>query len=160
MTAAEKSEALYLEFAPKVRSYVAGRLQNPQEAEDLVSEVFVRIYERLDSFNSERAALSTWVYAITKNAVIDYYRRRRPQAELPEALAADEDMEEALAHADALERLAAALETLEERQRDIIILRYYRSMTLKDIAARMHISYAYVKVLHNGALRTLQQMLQ
>lgn len=160
MTAAEQREALYIEFAPKVKGYVAGKLQNPQEAEDLVSEVFVKVYERLDSFDPKKASLSTWVYAITRNTVIDYYRTRRQGAQFPEVLVAEGDMEETLAHADALERLATALEALEERQRDIVILRYYRGMTLKDIAARMQISYAYVKVLHSGALNTLKKRLQ
>lgn len=159
MSVAEKAEALYLECYPKVRRYVAARVRDPQEAEDLVSEVFLKVYQKLDSFDGTKASLSTWVYAITHNAVIDYYRTSRVHSELPETLASGEDLEETLCRADTLEALAAALETLEQRQRDIIILRYYRGMTLRDIARRMGLSYSYMKALHNSALAALRRKL-
>lgn len=159
MSAAEKAEALYLECYPKVRRYVAARVRDPQEAEDLVSEVFLKVCQKLDSFDGTKASLSTWVYAITRNAVIDYYRTNRVHSELPETLASGEDLEETLCRADTLEALAAALETLEQRQRDIIILRYYRGMTLRDIAEKMGLSYSYMKALHNSALASLRRQL-
>lgn len=158
--AAEAREALYRECYPKVKRYVAARVSHPQEAEDLVSDIFLKVYQRLDTFDETKASVSTWVYAITRNAVIDYYRGQRHIAELPETLAAEGDLEDSFLRRDALEALAAALAALEERQRDIIILRYYRGMTLKAIADRMGLSYAYIKVLHNGALRALKQKLQ
>lgn len=159
MNAADQAEALYLECYPKVKRYVAARVRDPQEAEDLVSEVFLKVYQRLDSFDESKASVSTWVYAITRNAVIDYYRVSRVHSELPETLASGEDLEETLCRADTLEALAAALETLDERRRDIIILRYYRGMTLRDIAQRMGLSYAYIKALHSGALASLRRKL-
>lgn len=159
MSVAEKAEALYLECYPKVKRYVAARVRDPQEAEDLVSEVFLKVYQKLDSFDGTKASLSTWVYAITRNAVIDYYRTSRVHSELPETLASGEDLEETLCRADTLEALAAALETLEQRQRDIIILRYYRGMTLRDIAQKMGLSYSYMKALHNSALAALRRQL-
>lgn len=159
MLTQQMREAVYQDCAPKVRRYIAGRVHDPQDAEDLVSEVFVKVYEKLDSFDPEKAAISTWVYAITRNTVIDYYRTRRPSAELPEALMAEGDMDEALYRKDALRQLAAALKTLEPRKRDILILRYYRGLTLREIAARMDISYSYAKLLHSGALAELRKTL-
>ena len=159
MLTQQTREAVYQDCAPKVRRYIAGRVQNPQDAEDLVSEVFVKVYEKLDSFDEEKAAISTWVYAITRNTVIDYYRTRRQNAELPEALMAEGDMDEALYRKDALRELAAALKEMEPRKRGILILRYYRGLTLREIAARMDISYSYAKLLHGGALAELRKKL-
>ncbi len=159
MIAQERKEAVYREYYPKIHRYIAGKVGNPQEAEDLVSDVFLKVCQHWDTFDESKASVSTWVYTIARNAVIDYYRTHRLHTELPETLTDDSSMEDDLAHRETLTSLASALETLEERQRDIIILRYWKGMTLKDIAARMKLSYTYIKVLHNDALRKLQRQL-
>lgn len=159
MIAQERKEAVYREYYPKIHRYIAGKVGNSQEAEDLVSDVFLKVCQHWDTFDESKASVSTWVYTIARNAVIDYYRTHRLHTELPETLTDDSSMEDDLAHRETLTSLASALETLEERQRDIIILRYWKGMTLKDIAARMKLSYTYIKVLHNDALRKLQRQL-
>lgn len=159
MITLEGREAIYLECEPKVKRYITARVSNPQDAEDLISEVFLKVYRQLDRFDEDRARVSTWVYAITRNAVIDYYRTRRVYSEVPQTLAADGNMEEDLCRANTLEALATALEALDERCRDIIILRYYRGMTLRDIAQRMGLSYSYIKALHSSALVSLKRKL-
>lgn len=159
MNTPEKREAIYADYYAKVQRYIAGKVGDPQEAEDLTGDVFVKIYDRLDSFDETKASVSTWVYTIARNTVIDYYRTRRTYAPLPEALAAPDSMENALAARDTLEHLAAALETLDERKRDIVVLRYYRGLTLREIAQRLDISYSYAKLLHTGALAELKKRL-
>lgn len=159
MNTPEKREAIYADYYAKVQRYIAGKVGNPQEAEDLTGDVFVKIYDRLDSFDETKASVSTWVYTIARNTVIDYYRTRHAHAELPETLAAPDSMETALAARDTLEALAEALEALDERARDIIILRYYRGMKLKEIAGRMDLSYSYTKLLHTAALAQLKKQL-
>ena len=58
-----------------------------------------------------------------------------------------------------LEQLAEALESLDERSRDLIILHYYDGLTLKEIADRMQMSYPNAKVIHKKALRSLKAVL-
>lgn len=159
MNTPEKKEAIYADYYAKVRRYIAGKVGDPQETDDLTGDVFVKIYDRLDRFDETKASVSTWVYTIARNTVIDYYRTRRTHAELPESLAAPDGMETALAARDTLDRLAAALEALDERRRDIVILRYYQGLTLRQIAQRMDISYSYAKLLHTGALAELKKRL-
>ena len=53
--------------------------------------------------------------------------------------------------------LGEALGKLDDRSRALIVLRYYKRMSLKDTAARLGVSYAYVKVLHKEALRLLRK---
>lgn len=60
---------------------------------------------------------------------------------------------------EALAALGKALGMLDERCRALVILKYYRRMSLKDIASRMGISYAYVKILHKSALNKLKNHL-
>lgn len=157
--AAEKRDAIYRDCYPKVRRYIAARVQDPFEAEDLTQEVFVKVFQKLDSFDEGKASVSTWVYAIAKHTLIDHYRAARRHDELPETIPTGDDLEEALCREDTLAALAAALRSLDERRRDIIILRYDRGLTLREIAQRMQLSYSYVKALHSSALQSLKKQL-
>ena len=56
------------------------------DAEDLVSDVFLKAYEKYPTFDADRASVSTWLYTITRNTVIDYFRTHRPGVELPDDL--------------------------------------------------------------------------
>lgn len=158
MTETEKT-ALYKDWSGKVRSYLQSRLSDASAAEDLCADVFVKVYEKLDTFDPSKASLSTWIFTIARNTLTDYFRTRKVHGEIPETLASDEDIEEELCRDEELERLAAALEKLDERGREIVVRRYYRGETLKTIGAELGISYAYVKLLHNRALAQLGGML-
>ncbi len=159
MSTATEREAIYAEYCDKVRRYISGKLHNSVEVEDLVSETFLKIYEKYDTFDSTRSSVSTWIYTITRNTVIDYFRTRHVHGELPESLSDSYCMEDDFLHRDSLKTLCDALEELDVRSRDLIILRYYQRMTLKNIAVRMGISYSYVKILHNTALQALRKHL-
>ena len=143
---------IFTTYHRKVLGYINGKVCNLSLAEDLASEVFLKIYEKIDTFDAEKASLSTWIFTITRNRLTDYYRTRRVYEEIPETMKDDSSVEEEVCNKEALEELADALERLDSRERDIIILRYYSGCTLKDIADRLGISYAYVKILHNKAL--------
>lgn len=158
MTEIEKEE-LYREYYGKIVAYIRSKTGNGTLAEDLASDVFFKVYEKLDSFDSTKASFSTWIYTIARNRLTDYYRTRHVQEEIPETLADDSSVEEDVCNADMLDSLADALRRLDVRERDIIVLHYYSGMTLKDVAARMGISYAYVKILRNKALVTLKKYL-
>lgn len=152
-----RQERIYIEFKDKVARYVRGKIVNEHDAEDVVSDVFVKVFNGLSDFDENKASLSTWIFTITRNAVIDYFRASKRLCELPEELCSEDDTEQKLINAEMLERLADALERLNERERDIIILHYYSGRTLKDIAQIMSISYSYVKLLHSDALKALRK---
>ena len=61
---------------------------------------------------------------------------------------------------EALEALADALMTLKERERDLILLHYYKGMTLKAAAEKMGMSYINAKVIHKKALSALRNYFQ
>ena len=153
-------ENIYREYHGKVLSYIRAKISSAQDAEDIAADVFLKVYEKLDAFDESMASLSTWIYTITRNTIIDFYRTRRVFDEIPETQDDGSCIEDDLCNAEMLEKLASALERLPERERDILILRYSSGRTLKEIAAQMGISYAYVKVLQNKALAGLRKMLE
>lgn len=152
----EKTE-LYNQFHNKVQNYILAKVKNIFEAEDICSKVFLRIYEKLDSFDEKRASLSTWIFTIANNTLIDYYRTRHVQGEVPETFATSESVEESVCNEEMLETLAHALESLDMRERDIIVFRYYNNLSLKEIAEKIDISYSYVKIMHKKALENLKK---
>lgn len=151
-----KKENIYRDYYDKVYGYICSNINNAATAEDLTADVFVKIYEKLDSFDEGKASLSTWIFTITRNKLTDYYRTRRVFTEIPETLDDGSSIEDDVCNAEMLEALADALETLEERERDIIILRFYKGMTLAEIAKQMDISYSYIKVLQNKAFGAIR----
>lgn len=156
MSLATEKEALYTEYRDKVSRYVFCRLQNKSDAEDIVSEIFLKVYEHFDTFDASLASVSTWIYTITRNTVTDYFRSNRIYAELPEEASDEDDVDCVVLRKESLAALGKALGKLDERRRALVILKYYKKMSLKDIAARMGISYAYVKILHKSALNKLK----
>lgn len=152
-----RQERIYIEFKDKVTRYVRGKVGNEHDSEDVVSDVFVKVFNGLSDFDENKASLSTWIFTITRNAVIDYFRASKRLCELPEELYSEDDTEQNIINTEMLERLADALERLNERERNIIVLHYYGGRTLKDIAEAMGISYSYTKLLHGGALKALRK---
>lgn len=155
-----EKEKLYRDFYGKVYGYILSKTQNEQDAQDIAADVFLKVYEKLDTFDENKGSVSTWIYTITRNTLTDRFRTRKTFAEIPENLAQDDSIEDGICNNEMLEELAKALEELEERERDIIVLRYYSGKTLKEIAEQMDISYAYVKILQNKALKKLKNFLE
>ncbi|MCR4922673.1 MAG: sigma-70 family RNA polymerase sigma factor [Lachnospiraceae bacterium] len=154
-------EDLYKQYAQKVYNYLYSKIQNPEDAQDLQSTVFVKAFEKFDSYDPSKASPSTWIYTITNNTLIDYYRTRHVHEELDDNssfLYEDSDFNNIL-NQETLSELALALNELSERERELIILRYYHNLTLKEIAEKMNFSYGTAKLTHNSALMNLKRLL-
>ena len=151
------AQQIYEEYHPKVHAYVRGKIQDPHEAEDLVSAVFLKVVQKLDSYDPAKASRSTWIYTITRNTVTDYFRTHRTMVAFEDWMV-DEPAPFPLAD-DALDGLADALLTLKEKERDLVILHYYQGYTLKAVAEKMSMSYINAKVIHKKALTSLRMTL-
>jgi len=159
MTQAEQ-EQIYLAYNGKVMGYIMARLQRRADAEDLCADVFEKVFRKLDEFDREKASLSTWIFTITRNTVIDFFRRSRPSSELDENMEDGSETEAGLLHTETLNELAAALAQLPQELRDIIVLRYYDKKQLTEIADMMGLSYGAVKLRHQKALGMLKELME
>ena len=152
-------EQIYTEYRGRVMGYIRARVRQAADAEDLCADVFEKIQRKLGGFDREKASLSTWIFTITRNTVIDFFRRSRPTQEPDENLADDTEIDEGLLRAESLEELAAALQALPRQLRDLIVLRYYDGKPLTEIAQLMGLSYGAVKLRHQNALLELRRRL-
>ena len=152
-------DRIYTEYSGKVMGYIRARIRSSAEAEDLHSEVFEKILKKIEEFDPSKASLNTWIFTITRNTVIDHFRRAKPSEELDENLSDNVELDEDLLNSETLSELAAALRKLPQQMMDIIVLRYYDGKPLTEIAEMMNLSYGAVKLRHQNAVLMLRQAL-
>ena len=102
-------DSIYQEYSGKVMGYISARVQRRADAEDLCSEVFEKVFRKMEGYDQEKASVGTWIYTITRNTVIDYFRKNRPTAELDENIASDGEVDDSLLNNETLSELAQAL---------------------------------------------------
>lgn len=157
MTATLTYEQVYKEYRPKVMGYIRSKISNSYDAEDLLSTVFIKVYEKFETFDQSKASVSTWIYTVARNTLIDFFRVRKVHDEIAEEDIVEDDAYQGILDKETLEELAGALEKLPERERDLIILHYYNGLQLKEIAERMKMSYSNCKLVHGKALMRLRE---
>lgn len=160
-------------FKPLVERYqqlvfrtVVGFLHHQEEAEDLTQEIFVKIWQSLDTFSGD-STISTWIYRITVNHSLNYLRQKKRNTlfsfaeELFQQLLNKSD-EETIPE-DELEardrQIRAAIDSLSEKQRTAFVLSKYEELSQKEIARIMETSEGSVEQHLQRAKKNLQKKL-
>jgi RNA polymerase sigma-70 factor (ECF subfamily) len=157
---------LYVAYYPKVVGYIKSKLgYNNADVEDLASDVFQKVLANYDTFDASKASFSTWLYMLVHNMVIDYYRKTSAQTTFSSLDDAAEKVymqpEEAdTCNEEQLQLLTMGMKALTERERDIIILHYYKDYKLSEVAEMMHLSYANIRVIESRCIQKLKKYLQ
>jgi RNA polymerase sigma-70 factor (ECF subfamily) len=153
---------LYDQHQPAIYRYILYRVGSDATAEDLTSEVFVRLVESIDDFSYQGRPLLAWLYTIARNLVSDHHRchGRAVMVPLDEDLPASAcDPEAAASLALSQERLAEAIEQLTEDQREVILLKFIEGLDNAAVAQALNKSYGAVKALQHRGLASLQRIL-
>jgi RNA polymerase sigma-70 factor (ECF subfamily) len=158
----ESMRLLYRTYGPELYGFAVSALGDRGTAEELVQEVFTRVWRKADSYDPERASFRTWLYGIARNAIIDLKRRQSVRP----ALAMHEETEERAAPEDAFEQallrwqMATALERLTPDHRQVIRLAHFQGLTLKEIAECTGVPLGTIKSRTSYALRGLRLALE
>ena len=161
------AEALFRAYHPRVYAYVRYRVADVAEAEDLTSEIVERALTYLASYDPAKGAFSTWIFRIAHNTYVNHVKRRqrraRHQVDLGERL---EDLvtnspnpEQMVVDKDEKARLLVCMNTLPERQQEILTLRFAGQLTNREIAGVLKMNERTVSVYILRALRKLRQQL-
>lgn len=130
------------------------------EAEDALQEIFLQVYKSLSGFDSGKAAFTTWLYRVTFNYCLNHRRRKRPftlpleelspalKSEFPGAQLAEEEV------------LQQAIGKLTDKQRAVVILRYFWDLPYAVIAQILDVPLGTVKSRIDLALKTLRKVLE
>ncbi|MDD5370913.1 MAG: sigma-70 family RNA polymerase sigma factor [Anaerolineaceae bacterium] len=150
-------------YYPAIFKYYRYRGADSDTANDLASTVFERALVKLASFNPEKAAFPTWLFAIAHHLAINHWKaqaRSRPVSLDVAALPASEPSpDEALLRQERLEILLAALQALEEREREIVALKFAGALTNRQISGLVGLSAGNVGVILYRALQKLKTRL-
>ena len=157
----EAFSALFRFFAPRLKSYFLRLGTNPRQAEDLVQEAMLRVWERATLYDPARAQASTWIFTVARNLRLDALRgERRPEPESKALLAGLADPGEPadlqLDSSRREERVRAALATLPPEQLDILKLSFFEDVAHADIARRLGLPLGTVKSRIRRALGRLR----
>ncbi|NPA06805.1 MAG: RNA polymerase sigma factor [Chloroflexi bacterium] len=156
---------LYQRYARRVYGFLRAYTGDPELADELVNEVFVRVWKALPKYREQQQFLA-WLFRIARNTAIDTLRRRKGRSWLRlEDLAPREEADpmpgpEARAFAqDERRRLEEALKQLPEQYRTVLVLRFFEGMSPADIARVMGRSENAIRVLQHRALKALRARL-
>ncbi len=154
--------ALYDEFAPRLYRYVAFRVREPSDAEDLVQRVFVKLIESLPRYEQRGVPFSAWLFRLAPNATIDLARTARDHRPL-EAIAdhpsdTPDPAAVAASSADAA-MLDAAIRTLTEDQQHVIACRFFAGLSTTETAKVLGRREVAVRALQFRALGALRRRL-
>ncbi|HTD63267.1 MAG TPA: RNA polymerase sigma factor [Verrucomicrobiae bacterium] len=155
--------ALYDRYVEAVYRYVFYRVRNDADAEDLVSDVFMRALRAIPRYEP-RVAFLAWLYRIARNAVIDRARRSRTQISFEDALAhpgVDQVVEpdaSVLALSDKV-AVRGALAKLTPLQQEVIVLRFVEGYSTHEIAALVGKREGTVRGIQFRALEALRVLI-
>jgi RNA polymerase sigma-70 factor (ECF subfamily) len=140
-------EGVYTAFHTELRRFVLGKVSDPAVADDILQDVYLRIHTHIDSLR-DPSRLQSWVYQIARNALTDYYRSRRPTAELPETLpepGGPVDRCENDVECELMESLGVMVSDLPPKYREALALTLYEGLTQQEVAERLGISLSGAK---------------
>jgi RNA polymerase sigma-70 factor (ECF subfamily) len=152
-------DAVYAEQLPRVFNYFLYRVRNVAAAEDLTSQTFEKAWRSRTSYRRDVAGVATWLLAIARNVAIDHGRARREHAPLEDAehVAVDGTPEDEQSHSSDRARLAALVERLPERERELLALKYGAGSTNRAIAELTGLSESNVGTIIHRAVQTLRR---
>ena len=143
--------------------YVVFRVSNQQVAEDLASEVFVRLLSALRDHTAPQNTLRGWLYGVAFRVVNDFHRKqyRREEVQLSDGIASNANSPlDAVAQRLNWRELRAAMAELTEAQREVIALRFGQEMPIRDVAQLLGKSEGAVKQLQARAIASLARILK
>ena len=159
--------ALVERHQDKIYNLTAKMVENEEDARDLTQEVFLQLYQSLPSFRSE-SSFGTWAYRIAANKCLDFLRKKKTRGkqvvlstDAGDTLSGDcrEGPEEAAIRRDESRRLKAAIKTLPEVYRIVLVLHHYQQLPYKEIADVLSVPVKTVATRLYRAKLILKEML-
>ena len=159
----EALEELYLIHFDRIYSYLQMTVGNRHDAEDLTNQTFVKMLERIGSFEWRKVPISAWLFRIAHNLAMDHFRAHRrwqPEEEPPEpADSAEPSAEEEAMHSIGRQSMLEMIEGLSPDQQQVLTLKFVFNFPNGDVATILGKTEGAVKSLQHRALASLQREL-
>lgn len=160
MMPASLFKQLLLPLYPRLQRVALRMLGNVEDAEDMVQEVYMKLWCRREELPDVQN-MEAYCVALTKNMCIDRLRLaevdRVDVDDVPLSLAAADDVASLLERQDAVEQVKLIIETLPEKQQQVITLRDIRDCTFEEIEEQTGLTAVNVRALLSRARKTIRE---
>lgn len=155
---------IYDHYFPDVYKYVLYRVRDPQTADDLTAQTFERALRDLRDYDVKRGVFGAWLFGITRNVINQYFRRQKRFQWLPldflrSHQSSEPGPEESAAINETTVHLLDALAQLEDRERDLIALKFAAGLNNRQIAEITGLTPSNVGVILYRAVQRLRTIL-
>jgi RNA polymerase sigma-70 factor (ECF subfamily) len=157
----EATGAIYARYHQSIFRYLYYRTGDPQTAEDLTADVFLKMVQALPSYRIATTPFQAWLFQVARNLAIDHHRRSsaHPVVAIDENLDAEHDLDSVIDEKFSSVDLAQALSKIEDTQQDVLLLRFIDGMSIAEAAQVLHKSEDAVKALQRRGLLALRALL-
>lgn len=151
---------------PQVYGYVYMRTNRDKSlAEDIVSEVFLKAIENFGQYNQEKGSFKSWIFQITRNYLIDYFRSNKNKAstsieDLANELKDPSDTKQLAQEEIEKEIIIEAINTLPDNKKELILLRYFSGYSYEEIATMTKDNENNTRVIIHRTLQDLKRKLE
>lgn len=159
-------ENIYLTYSDKIYRYIYLNTSDPFLAEDITSEVFLRVWKNWKKIKFDY--IQALLYKIAKNIMIDYFRKNKEnrKSSLEEMVKRgiephyDEDLIERIAKDDNIRKIKDILKLLPDNLREVVVLRFVCDLSAKDAAEVMGTTQVNIRVLQYRALAKIKEVIK
>ena len=151
-------EVIWQTYHEKLFNFINNRVDQTSMAEDLLQDVFLKIYDRIDTLKDENK-LQNWIYQIARNAIIDHYRSKKPMVDLPLDIKEDSPNPYEENREEIASWIQPMIGYLPETYRDTLQMSEIEGLPHKEIARRKSLSVSGVKSRVQRGRKLLQEML-
>ncbi len=154
----DSTEQIWQEYHHRLHGFIQSRVGDTSHADDILQDVFARIHSRIDSLRDSRKILS-WIYQITRNVIIDFYRSRKISEELPESLSNIEMDTNEKTRKEMSKWLLPMIQSLPENYRQALLLSEIESLPQKEVAKKLGLSLPGAKARIQRGRKLLKNVL-
>jgi len=140
---------LYKQYYSKLLAFINSKVHNKHDAEDILSEVFIKIYKNIEKLDSDEK-ITSWIYTITRNSIIDFYRKNNKTPtlqEFKEESTFDDKKQEKSIHDELSNCLKPMINSLPDNYKEVLLLSEIKGLKQSEIAKEINLSAANTKSL-------------
>ncbi|MGG3643319.1 RNA polymerase sigma factor SigZ [Bacillus gobiensis] len=137
-------QVLWNEYHLPVRRFIAKRTFNHSDVEDIVQNVFIKIYGHISELKDENKVQS-WIYQIARNSIVDYYRKEKRTEELPFHIETNDEYEEENFEKEVISCFESTIQRLPNKYKEALELTELKGISQKQLSSQLAISYSGAK---------------
>lgn len=154
----ELNQPFWGEYRQTLYHFILARVNDPTVAEDIIQDVLLKVYQRLNTLKN-REKILPWMYQITRNAIVDYYRSHKPTEDIENTVVVEEMQLEENVEKELAQCLFPMLNQLPATYQQAVKMSEFDGLTQKEIAQAQGLSLSGVKSRVQRGRKLLKEML-